>query len=654
MTDGSPPAPDASQRAERLRALAALTAIGASLAVALARGLGPWSAESFADNSLAQPGRVAMVACAGAGALLFALASLLLWMSSRAASLPAVARLLAPLGLAGFMPGLLGSSTFTSQIDLCLALALSVLVSRPLFRLHFAAYRDPAFSGVALGIAHARAAAHRKLPAWLRGRVGFALALLAACSYAAYMAVFTVLNHLRFRTTLWDLAQFDSEFYNTLHGLPFRCPALMPGPAWGDLANHAHFGIWLLTPLYALHPAAETLLVLQALLVGAGAVPLYRFAARRLPQPSALLIACAYLLYPPLHGAQFFDFHFQPVAACFVLFAVDFLDQRRMRWFAVFFAAALSCREDVSIGFAAIGLYVLLFTKRSLHGAVILGVSAFYFALMRFVIMPSVGAWGFENFYQHLIPSGQKGFGAVVVTLVANPVFAFKSLFTAEKFRYALQILTPLAFLPLSRPKLWLSVVLGTLVTLLTGGASALLDLGFQYGASFAPYVFLAAALAVSFQGKLPFRLASPVSVEVERRAAVLSLAFGTLLSTWHFGAIPPRAAFHSAYGASIPLALLNDEEKDRLRRFNETMALVPKDAIVAAGDKEMPHVSNRMEAWNMHVHYDGADFLIFDPSDPQHQDARLGAKARSQGWQVVVTHPRVQLLKKPDKNGAR
>src|SRR5436309_8873018 len=41
--------------------------------------------------------------------------------------------------------------------------------------------------------------------------------------------------------------------------------------------------LFALLPFYALHPAASTLLVLQCLLLGGAAIPLYRFAARRLP-----------------------------------------------------------------------------------------------------------------------------------------------------------------------------------------------------------------------------------------------------------------------------------------------------------------------------------------------------------------------------------
>jgi uncharacterized membrane protein len=302
-----------------------------------------------------------------------------------------------------------------------------------------------------------------------------------------------------------------------------------------------------------------------------------------------------------------------------------------------------------------IGLYVLLFTSRTKQGALIFAISAVYFGLMRFAIMPAFGTWGFDNLYEPLKPQGQTGFTAVIITLVTNPLFAFKTLLTAEKLRYALQILTPLAFLPLSRPKLWLSLVLGTLVTLLTSGAPPLLDIGFQYGASFAPYVFAAAVLALAQGPQLSPRFVGAASaLRVDRRASLAALALGTLLSTLHFGAIPPREAYHTAYNASIRLAPLNDAERERLRLFREAVAKIPRDAIVAAGDRELPHVSNRVEAWNMNNGYDDADFLLFNPNAPHPGEKRDGAQARAKGWIVVAEHPSFVLLKNPRAAASR
>lgn len=75
----------------------------------------------------------------------------------------------------------------------------------------------------------------------------------------------------------------------------------------------------LLLPIYAIDPHAETLLVIQALLVASTPVSIY-FMARQIV--GSAWVGCglglAYALYAPIHGAVFFDFHFltaAPIAA---------------------------------------------------------------------------------------------------------------------------------------------------------------------------------------------------------------------------------------------------------------------------------------------------------------------------------------------------
>ena len=46
-----------------------------------------------------------------------------------------------------------------------------------------------------------------------------------------------------------------------------------------------------------------------------------------------------------------------------------------------------------------------------------------YFILMRFIIMPSFGGWGFQAAYKDLLPSGAPSFGGIIATLISNPMF---------------------------------------------------------------------------------------------------------------------------------------------------------------------------------------------------------------------------------------
>ena len=648
MARSTSPLPDA-DRAALARALLGMAAIGASCVMAL-QGLGArWLGPFVTSNTLTPPQRHRLLLGLAAGALAGLGVGLGVYLPRRRGDglqrLTRVACLLAPLGVVGLVPGLMARDAWADTLGLALAMTVFLALVEPLFRLHFGAYAPapegapPSRAAVAL-----RALGDRLPPAVRRyGAAGVVAA--AAVFFTVYIAFFALRSHLRFGTYTWDLGQIDNLFYNLLHGHPFRSTPLIRAGNWSELRNHAELVSLFLLPIYALHPAAETLLVLQALLLGLGGVFLYRFAARRLSKPIALALVAAYYLYPPLHGPALFDIHFQPVAAAFVLGAIDALDARRMRLFAVFFILALTSREDVSLGLTILGLFLILTGTRMRAGAVIVGVSMAYFVVLRFWIMPSVGGWGFaEMIYKQLLPPGEPaGFGGIVKTLISNPLYTLGTFFTADKLRYHLQILLPLAFLPARRLHLAMSLVPGALFTLLSTGYPPTLDIAYQYTCFFVPYIFPAAALALA-----EMRASASATETVRRRAAVAAMLAGTIIATFHWGAIPPRQNFRAAYGQLVQFQPLTPAERQRARDIRELAALVPPAAILAATDRELPHVSNRLDCWNLSTGFRGADYILFGTTRPIAGEISERAAAEQAGYQRVAERPGYILLKRP------
>lgn len=549
------------------------------------------------------------------------------------------ARLLAPLALAGLVPGLLGLGGWSDTLTVCLLLTGFVVGIEPLWRVHFSAYDMMPARAAGLPIGRPLRAFLVRIAPWVRRRGPAVIVAVAALGYAVFMGFLALRSHAKFNTYNWDLAQLDNQFYNALHGHPFRCTVLIREGNWSELRNHAEFSLFALLPFYALHPAASTLLVLQALLLGSAAIPLYRIAARRLSPWLSITIVLAYLFYPPLHGAQLFDFHFQPVAAAFLLWAFDCFDARRMRLFALFFLLAIGCREDVSPGTAVFGIFLILCGKRVRAGIVVTAVSLVYFIAMRFFIMPAVGTWGFADTYRELFPTGAHSFTGIIHTIVTNPLFTIRTLLTPEKLRYALQILAPVAFIPLRRPLLALSVLPGTFFTLLTTGYGPTLDIGFQYGADFVPYIFPAVALTLAGLGR------------VRRRAAVATMVCAMAVATFHWGAIPTRATYKSCYGWKTfepPTAV----ERRRFAAMTELAALVPHEAVLAATDREIAHVSNRLECWNLSVGWEGSDYILYQTLNPTELELQQVAGAKRAGYLVVAERPEMVLLKRPGARG--
>jgi uncharacterized membrane protein len=429
------------------------------------------------------------------------------------------------------------------------------------------------------------------------------LVVLLAAGYAAYMGYFTVLRHHHFATMSNDLGQYDNAFYNALHGHPFRSTPLLPEGNWSALRSHAEFAMYALLPFYALYPHAETLLVLQSVLLGSAALPIFRLASRHTSRSVGLALALAYLSYAPLHGANFYDIHFQPIGAAFSLWALDLLDAKKRIPFAIAFTLALASREDVPLIFIATGAFLVLSGRAPRAGIVLAAVAGFYFCVMKFIVMPHFGTWWYQHIYKGLFPAHDETYGGVVKTLVSNPVFSFGTLVTDKKFAYALLILTPLAFLPLRGRWLWLSLLPGSVVTLLTTEYDPTLDISFQYSAYLIALIFPAAALALEGLGQIgPER----------RRAAVGALLAGTLLTTTAWGAIPPRRHFHAAYG-DVDFEPASEHDRKKAARLAELAALIPPTASLAVGEHELPHVSGRTKCFDLKDDFFDADYVLYE-----------------------------------------
>ncbi len=110
--------------------------------------------------------------------------------------------------------------------------------------------------------------------------------------------------------------------------------------AWGD---HLSPVLYLLVPLTWVAPGAIGLLVVQTLVLAAGGLAVFGYAARRLgagPRRAGGL-ALLFLLNPSLHGINLRDIHPQAFAITLLVAAALAFDARRYAWCAVALALTL-------------------------------------------------------------------------------------------------------------------------------------------------------------------------------------------------------------------------------------------------------------------------------------------------------------------------
>ena len=618
------------------RALGLLTAEGASVALALwflaARGRLPVYVYS---NTLPAGARKIAVATLFAGAVVAFGCGLGVWIARRAAGLDAVeriARRLAPLCLAAFAPLLLHWQLWTGPREMTFAVLASAfgLALQALMRVALAAPPLlPAPLRARLDAARADVAATVARVPWLPA----AVVAIAVLRHAIFFSNITIRNHFVMQTAGYDLGIENNLVWNAAHwnGPLFKTSVQMGGPVGTHIGLHQTYISYLIGIFYRLAPRPETMLVLQSLLIGAAALPLFAYARRHLGAWTACLVAVLFLFNAPMHGSNLYDFHYLPFAPLFLWTTLALLAARRDRWAAVAIVLTLANREDMSALLIVVGLFLLLTGERPRAGLVVAAIGAVYFVVVKFIVMPRFlgGATAYVHQYKDLVPQGDQGFGGVLKTVLGNPGYTATTILQKDKILYLLQVMAPLAFFPWRRPIGLLCSLPGFFFTMLATQYPWLTRLGFQYTAYWTSFLFLAVIANLRWLNRAEAAAPGPAAaaeVHASRRAWQVAMAAATLVTCYQLG---PVFQQNTSWAGFLPLRV-DITGSDRLQHANLYALIdeIPPDASVAASEMLVAHVSSRKNAYTLlHGHYD-ADYILarIPPSgtDQEHLIAAL------------------------------
>jgi uncharacterized membrane protein len=429
----------------------------------------------------------------------------------------------------------------------------------------------------------------------------FAIVVVLAGAYVAYTAHMTILNHHRMGTGAFDLALEDNIVFNFLHGKGFRSSVMFGSRGGNALADHARLTMVALVPFYALWPKAEGLLLLQALFLGLAAVPLYLFASTQVSRRLALFVAAAYLFYAPMHTAQFYDFHWLVPGVFFHFLLFWAIATRRYRLVAAALPLLLGMREDVGPEVMFVGLFLLFSGARPALGAILFGAGALCFVMLKLVVMPWAGSWSLADYYQDLIAPGEKGYGSVVRTLFANPIYATLTVLKEAKLEYFLHVAAPVVFLPFRRAKLAILFVPAFFFTLLATRGPCY-SLGYQYVMHWVPFLFGGLVLVLK---ELPDSAGARL-----RPAAVVAVATVMLVHSTVFGVIVKPSSFVSA-AKKFTSYSMTAEETQTYADLMRLVDMIPKTASVTATDIESPHLSNRLDVYAIAQDDSAGEYLL-------------------------------------------
>jgi uncharacterized membrane protein len=485
------------------------------------------------------------------------------------------------------------------------------------------------------------ACALRALPRYLP----LVLVCVACLVYTVFFSYHTIVHHRNALSSSLDLGLEDNLVWNVWHRAPLFKSSPLGGPHSSHLGFHATWFSFVIAPLYALRPNAETLLIIQAFLFGSAALPLYLLGQRLVSRWLACLVALAYVLYPGLHGSNLYDFHYLPLGPFFLWFTVYFADKRRWVWMILCALLSLSVREDVAAGLAGLGGLFLLSGRRPAAGTVLMILGAVYFVFMKGVIMRHAmgGGDAFVHQYKLLIPDDDNSFVGVVKTIISNPIFTLETLLERPKLVYLIQIMLPLAFIPLLRPiGLWASMI-GFVFTLLSTKYPPQIMISFQYTAYWTAQLFPAVLLNLRWVDRV-------AALNGRAGAAwkwswITALIIGTLAMSYQYGALIQH---NTSWGGFGPYHFGTDvSDLKRRADLKPLLKLIPPTAKVVACENVVPQLSNRPDAYTLRLSVYDADYILFHVPSPQFERENVLDALQSRRFGILKESGEYALAKR-------
>ncbi len=321
------------------------------------------------------------------------------------------------------------------------------------------------------------------------------LIVIAIIVYGTIYSFYAYLRYVSFNSYVFDLGVSSQLLYGVLHDGGYSL--INPVP---NKLIYIPIGI-----IYGIHPYPPALEYFQSFWLAAGSLPLYYISKNRTgSRQIAAAISLSYLLFYPLGGVYWFDFHFMALFPTFILLSIYFRESGRNRW--AYVSALLSGLTDFMAPLIMIfyGIFVI-FEDRRLKG---LRIRENYLGIVLIVsgaaIFSTVVAYyGYSYFITYA-----SGSIRVLAPFSQNSPLSYRELFFFWLF-------LPVLFLSFLAPEALLLMIPYVAFALVNQYTPYVSTMYYQYPALTAPIIFYSLVIGLQRIKKIKIKKVREISREV-------------------------------------------------------------------------------------------------------------------------------------------
>lgn len=477
-------------------------------------------------------------------------------------------------------------------------------------------------------------------------RLPFRLSVLFSVFFSVltftFVCMTTIAKHRSFGTPCFDMGIFLQMFYSLRDNFT-AVTSCERDVIMSHFNVHSSYIFYLILPIFALIPKAETLLVVQALFAIGGVVPLYLIAKNRGFSGAKLLGICSvYIFSASLIMPCYYSFHENCLLPTLIMWMLYAAEKKKFPLFYIMAALILSVKEDAALYDICFGLFYFADekSKNRFHGLVSALLSGVYFLIvMTHLTKYGDGAYMTASRLGILMTEESGGFLGIVRNVLSDPAYFFSLFVREDTLIFLCETLLPLMLLPFITSKLrrYILVVPYVIMCLVIGaGYRYAADIGFQY--VFGPACFLI-YLSVLNLCDMPPKAAGKILCA----AAIISLTTAVALAS-------PKLDYVKDYAKNA----------DYYKSAEETISLIPKDASVLSNTFLLPHACDRSEIYDfgnskIRTLPDGSteiiepekyDYLLMSLKDPMTE--KVSGQLLSAGWTEYASDGFVIIYKNP------